>query len=116
MAKRKHLLLGQNRIKNMKKTNTYSYKLAVAATSLVMVYFASGIASIAQATELLKAEPVKYNFLLQEAKDNLALSFTTLTVNLDTNKDITQNIMAKQQNATKENQAVNLTKTALIAE
>jgi len=100
----------------MKKTNTYSYKLAIAATSLVMVYFASGIASIAQATELLKAEPVKYNFLLQEAKDNLALSFTTLTVNLETNTDITKNIMANQKDAAKQNQSVSVAKTALIAE
>ena len=100
----------------MKKTNTYSYKLAITATSLVMVYFASGIASIAQATELLKAEPVKYSFLLQEAKDNLALSFTTLTASLDTNTDITKNMITKQQDAAKQNQAVNLTKTALIAE
>lgn len=100
----------------MKNTNAYSYKLAIVATSLVMVYFASGIASIAQAAELLKAEPVQHVNLMQEAKNNLALSFTTLAISQYTNKDIAMNMMAMQKNVTKKNQAVSLTKTTLIAE
>ncbi len=100
----------------MKNTNAYSYKLAIAATSLVMVYFASGIASIAQATELLKAEPVQQNILVQEAKNILALSFTTLTISQDSNENMAIDMMAKQKGAAKQNKAVSLTKTALIAE
>lgn len=100
----------------MKNTNAYSYKLAIVATSLVMVYFASGIASIAQAAELLKAEPVQHINLMQEAKDNLALSFTTLTISQDFNEGMTDNMIAIQKGTANKNQAVSLTKTALIAE
>jgi len=96
--------------------NTYPYKLAIVATSLVMAYFASGIASIAQASELLKAEPVEQSILVQEAKSNLALLFTTLTISQDTSKVMTKNMMPVQENATAQNQAVSLTKTVLIAE
>ena len=48
----------------MKNTNTYN--LAIIATSLALVYFASGIVSIAQATELLKAEPIEQSIFVQE--------------------------------------------------
>jgi hypothetical protein len=98
----------------MKNTNTYN--LAIIATSLALVYFASGIVSIAQATELLKAEPIEQSIFVQEAKDNLALSFTALTISQDTSEDIAKNMMVKQKDAAKQNKAVSLTKTALIAE
>ncbi len=100
----------------MKNTNTYPYKLAIVATSLVMVYFASGVASTAQATELLKAEPVKQDILVQEAKESLALSFTALTLSQDSNNDITKSMMAMQKNTAKQKRTVVSTKTALIAE
>jgi hypothetical protein len=96
--------------------NTNTYKLAIVATSFVMAYFASGIASIAQATDLLKAEPVKQGYLIQEAKNNLALSFTTLTISQVTNEKMTKYMIAKQKDTAKQDEAVNLTKTALIAE
>ncbi len=100
----------------MKKTNAYSYKLAIAATSLVMVYFASGIASIAQAAELLKAQPVQEINLIQEAKDNLKLSFSTLAINNDSSKENAKVMLAKQKATVKDNQPVTLTKVSLISE
>ncbi len=100
----------------MKNTSAYSYKLAIVATSLVMVYFASGLASIAQAAELLKAEPVKQNILVQEAKNILTLSFETLTISQDSHENIANDMMAKPKDAAKLNNTVNLAKTALIAE
>lgn len=113
---RKHLLLGQNRINIMKKNNAYSYKLAIAATSLVMVYFASGIASIAQATELLKAEPVQEINLIQEAQNNLKLSFSTLAINNDASEENVETMMAKQKTTANDIQPITLTKVSLISE
>jgi len=99
----------------MKKTNAYSYKLAIVATSFVMVYFASGIVSIAQATELLKAEPVVEHSLIQAAKDSLASSFTTLMIN-DSAENDADTLLVTQQRAADYNQAITLTKTTLISE
>ena len=100
----------------MKNIDVYSYKLAIVATSLVMVYFASGIASIAQSSELIKAEPVKHIELLQEAKDSLKLSFSTLVINNDFNNSNANSIIAKQKITVNENKTVTLTKTTLISE
>ena len=111
-----YLLLGKIKENIMKNTNAYSYKLAIVATSLVMVYFASGIASIAQATELLKAEPVQHVDLMQEAKDSLELSFSTLVINHDFNRSNVDSVIAKQKKTTNENKAVTLTKVTLISE
>jgi len=100
----------------MKNTNAYPYKLAIIATSLVMAYFTSGIASIAQATELVKAEPIKHFELMQEAKDSLKLSFATLVINNDFDKSNADSVIAQQKNTTKENKVTTLTKTMLISE
>jgi hypothetical protein len=100
----------------MKITNAYIYKLAIVATSLVMVYFASGIASIAQAAELLKAEPVQEINLIQGAKDNLKLSFSTLVINTDSNKENVETMIVKQKKTAKTNLPVTLTKVELISE
>lgn len=100
----------------MKYTNAYSYKLAIAATSFVMVYFVSGIASIAQSTELLKAEPVQHVDLVKEAKNNLALSFSTLVINKDVNLSNADSLIAKQKDFANSNQTVALTKVKLISE
>ena len=98
----------------MKNTNAYS--LAIVATSIVMVYFASGIASIAQAAELLKAEPVQHVDLIQEAKNSLELSFSTLVINNNFNESNVDIAIAKQKNTTDETKAMALTKVTLISE
>jgi len=100
----------------MKNTNAYSYKLAIVATSLVMAYFASGIASIAQASELVKVEPVKHIDLMQEAKDSLELSFSTLVINNDYDNNNAESVIAKQKMTVKNNKTVTLTKATLISE
>ncbi len=100
----------------MKNINVYSYKLAINATFLVMVYFASGIASIAQATELLKAQPVQEINLIQEAKNSLKLSFSTLAINNDASKENAKTMMAEQKTTAKDYQPVALTKVTLISE
>ncbi|MBL4940189.1 MAG: hypothetical protein JKY81_00835 [Colwellia sp.] len=100
----------------MKKTNSYSYKLAIAATSLVMVYFASGINSIAQAGELLKAEPVQQLTLIEQAKENLKLSFSTLVINDGFHVNNVDTMMVKQKSTVNTKQAVTLTKESLISE
>lgn len=97
----------------MKKTNASPYKLAIIATSLVMVYFASGIASIAQSAELLKAEPILQINLIKEAQDSLKVSFSTLVINNESNVNL---LMAKQEKSALENKAVNLSKKILISE
>lgn len=100
----------------MKTNNAYSYKLAIAATTLVMAYFASGIASIAQATELVKVEPVQEINLIQDAKNTLALSFSTLTISNNASNDNIDAMMVKQKATTKQSQPVTLTKVTLISE
>lgn len=100
----------------MKYTNAYSYKLAIAATSFVMVYFVSGIASIAQSTELLKAEPVQHVDLVKEAKNNLELSFSTLVINNDVSQSNADSLIAKQKYFANSNKTVVLTKVKLISE
>jgi len=100
----------------MKNTNAYSYKLAIVATSLVMAYFASGMASIAQASELVKVEPIKKIDLIQEAKDSLKLSFSTLVINNDFDNNKVDSIIAKQKLTVNDNKTVTLTKATLISE
>jgi len=100
----------------MKYTTAYSYKLAIVATSFVMVYFASGIASIAQASELVKTEPVQQFELMTAAKNSLELSFSTLKINNDFYNSTTKSELVKQKNTVNENQTVSLTKTTLIGE
>jgi len=100
----------------MKNTNAYSYKLAIVATSLVMAYFASGIASIAQATELLKAEPVKQESLISQAQSNLALTFATITMAPSSTQDSAKNMIAKETVTANRNKAMTISKTTLISE
>ena len=117
----KNLLLGLKEIIIMKNTNAYSYKLAVAATSLVMVYFVAGIASIAQSaellnSELLKAEPVKQASLLTQAQADLALSFTTITVKQNSAQDNAESMIANQKVMANQNQPIILTKATFFSE
>ena len=100
----------------MKATNTYSYKLAIVATSFVMVYFVSGIASIAQATELLKAAPIQQVDLIKDAKESLKLSFSTLMINDNFNQNHTDSMIAKTKDTANKNNPVTLTKATLISE
>jgi len=104
----------------MKYSNAYSYKLAIVATSLVMVYFASGIASIAQASELVKTKPVQQVELIEAAKSSLKLSFSTLTINNDFNTvntiSNTESAMTNQKNSVNKDQVISLTKATLISE
>lgn len=100
----------------MKYTNAYSYKLAIVATSFVMVYFASGIASIAQASELVKSEPVQQVDLITAAKNSLKLSFSTLMIKNDFNNSSTKSELVKQKDTANENQVISLAKATLISE
>lgn len=100
----------------MKNITTYSYKLAIIATSLVMVYFASGIASIAQATELLKAEPIKHESLISHAQENLALTLATITLSPDSAQDNAKNMMTNERAMANQNKTIRISKTMLIGE
>ena len=100
----------------MKNINAYSYKLAIVATSLVMAYFASGIASIAQAAELLKAEPVKQESLHSQAQANLALTFSTLTISTSTTKDDAKDLIAMERSQNNSNKDNTVNKAIVIAE
>jgi hypothetical protein len=94
----------------------YSYKIAIVATSIVMAYFATGIATIAQATELLKAEPVKQASLISQAQANLALSFSTIAIAPSSTQDSAKNLIAKKAVTENQNRTVTLSKTSLISE
>lgn len=100
----------------MKNITTYIYKLTIIATSLVMVYFVSGITAIAQANELLKAEPVKQIHLLEQAKSNLALSFSTLQVTPSINENSIKIAKVSEQDSVNKSKTVNLNNTAKIGE
>ena len=99
----------------MKKSNASPYKLAIIATSLVMVYFASGIASIAQSAELLKAEPVQHVDLIKEATDSLKLSFATIVVNTDITENNVNTLMANKKESTT-SQDMTFSKATLVSE
>ena len=96
----------------------YSYKFAIVATSVVMAYFASGIASIAQATELLKAEPVNQSSLTNQAQVNLELSFSTITITITPSSAqySVKSMIAKQEVTTSQNRTVTLSKTTFVSE
>jgi len=100
----------------MKNTNAYSYKIAIFATSLVMAYFASGIASIAQATELLKAEPVKQESLISQAQANLALTFSTITITPISAQDSAKDMIVLEKDTANKSNEIALSKTTLISE
>ena len=100
----------------MKNTNAYSYKLAIVATSLVMAYFASGIASIAQATELLKADPVKQEIFISQAQANLALTFAAITIAPSSAQDNAKSMIAMERVIANKNNVNTLSKTSLRSE
>ena len=100
----------------MKNITVYLYKLTIIATSLVMVYFATGIASIAQSTELLKAEPIEHESFISQAQDDLALSFPTINITASTAQNNAKNMIAMQETVTNKNQAIGLDKTTLVSE
>jgi len=111
-----NLLLGQNRINIMKKSNTSPYKLAIIATSLVMVYFAAGIASIAQSAELLKAEPVQKTSLIKEATDSLKLSFSTIMIDTNITADDVNVLVSSQREGATVNPVMTISKASLTGE
>lgn len=100
----------------MKNTNAYSYKIAIVATSLVMAYFATGIASIAQASELLKAEPIKQENLIDEAQANLAITFSTFTIASSSIQESAKNLIAMNGETSSEIKEITLNKEKLISE
>lgn len=102
----------------MKNINTYSYKLAIIATSLVMVYFASGLTSIAQATELLKADPIEHENFIEQAQDNLALTFSSISIAPSSTQNNAKSMIAMQTDITNNNNnnVISLHKTLLVSE
>ena len=112
----KNLLLGLKEIINMKNTNTYPHKLAITATSLVMIYFASGIANIAQSAELVKAEQIVQTSLVAQAQANLMLSFATITIEYDSAQNNAEQMIAKKKLIANQNKSITLTKTTLMSD
>lgn len=100
----------------MKYITLYIYKLAIIATSFVMVYFATGIASIAQATDLVKAEPIQHESFVSQAHDHLALTLTTISIEPVTAQNNAKNMIAMENSTTNNNQEVTLNKTLLMGE
>ena len=96
--------------------NTYSYKLAIVATSLVMAYFASGIASIAQATELLKAEPVEQASLINQAQANLMLSFSPITIATISTQESAKDMIAMTEVTKNQKSLATANKATLVSE
>lgn len=94
----------------------YTYKFAIVATSVVMAYFASGIASIAQATELLKAEPVKQASLISQAQANLVLSFSTIAISPSSTQDNAKDMIAKKQVTANPSITITSSKKTLVSE
>lgn len=97
----------------MKNITIYLYKLVILATSLVMVYFATGIATIAQATELLKADPIEHKTFISQAQDNLALTFSTISVSASTTQNNAKNMIAMKQVSTNKDNVISLNQTLL---
>ncbi|MCI2284049.1 hypothetical protein L3081_12405 [Colwellia sp. MSW7] len=97
----------------MKNITIYLYKLVILATSLVMVYFATGIATIAQATELLKADPIEHETFISQAQDNLALTFSTISVSTSTTQNNAKNMIAMKQVSTNKDNVISLNQTLL---
>ena len=92
-------------------------KLAIVITTLSTGLFALvSNSSMAQATELLKAEPIEQISLYQEAKESLALSFTGLTISPNVNNEVKINTMAKQQHLVNKSFSVMLTNANFISE
>ena len=100
----------------MKKVNYSPQKLAIVATSMVMIYFISGIASIAQSAELVKAEPIVPAELVQAAKESLKQSFTTIAISNEFMKNDENSLIANQKDSSRQETSINLDKTLLIGE
>jgi len=106
----------------MKNTNAQTdknsqKKLAIVLTTLMTGLFAFiSNSSIAQAAELVQAEPIKQINLYQEAKASLALSFTSLTISQKFNDDAVKSTMANQQNSANTNSPITLTKINVVSE
>lgn len=100
----------------MKNITIYLYKLVIIATSLVMVYFASGIAAIAQATELVKPEPIEHESFLSQAQVNLALTFPTLNITLNTAQNNAKDLIAMETDTVANTQEITLNKVILVSE
>tara|TARA_R110002050_G_scaffold6919_1_gene27784 strand:+ start:1126 stop:1428 length:303 start_codon:yes stop_codon:yes gene_type:complete len=100
----------------MKNITIYLYKLVILATSLVMVYFATGIASIAQSTELLKAEPIKHENFINLAQNDIALTFSSINIAHNSAQNNAKSMIAMQHKATDKDQKLTLNKALLVSE
>ncbi|KGJ96138.1 hypothetical protein [Colwellia psychrerythraea] len=94
-------------------------KQSIKKTNLLVVLFATTLFStVATAavpkTALVKAEPVNQTQLTTAAHSNLKLSFAPVKINYT--QQTTGSGLAIQKQAAKQNQAVTLTKTRLMAE
>ena len=93
-------------------------KQSIKKTNLLVALFATTLFStVASAavpkTTLVKAEPVNQTQLTTAAHNNLKLSFAPVKINYTQQ---TRSGLAIQKQAAKQNQAVTLTKTSLMAE
>ncbi|MFT6249223.1 MAG: hypothetical protein ACJAZQ_002437 [Cognaticolwellia sp.] len=102
---------------NLNTVKNTNRKIAIVAITLSTGLFALiSNSSMAQAVELLKAEPIEQISLYHEAKESLALSFTGLTISQNVNDEVKINTMAKQQNSVNKSFSVTLTNANLISE
>lgn len=106
----------------MKNSNAKTYKntkikLAIVVTTLAMGLFSfASNSEIVQASELIKAETIESISLYQEAKESLALSFNSLSINQSYNDKGIKNVVVTQRNSANKNIPVTLSKTNLISE
>lgn len=98
---------------NAKTNKSIKIQLAIMVTSLFAL---TSFSSLIQAAQLIKAEPIKQVSLFEEAKENLALSFSSLTISQSSTDELIKDTMAKQQASNQKNIPITLTKISLVSE
>lgn len=98
---------------NAKTNKNTKIQLAIMITSLFTL---TSYSSLIQAAELIKAEPIKHVNLFEEAKENLALSFSSLAISQSSTDELVRDTMAKQQASNQKHIPITLTKINLVSE
>ena len=102
----------------MKNTNAFTKrKLTLVITTIVTGIFAafSSISTV-QAAELIQAEPIKQESLINQAQENLALTFSMVKIESVSTKESAVEMIASEKTKANKNKIITLSKTTLLSE
>ncbi len=99
----------KNRIITMKKINVFS-------TLLATFFISTASVAAVPSSDIIKAEPMKQETLINQAKENLTISFSTVKIEANFTQLETKSTLAEQKVDANKNKAMTIAKATILAE